>query len=130
MMATLPKAHANISLNVMRPLLSWCKRSAYPKRPCDYKISVPLGAKRRLLDRQTNVATWEHLSHIQMQRVHSWWNEAHRFWILGALQTWELCLDSIKAFILLQNSFSGDCGSQYMFDEEVIDITRKFINLR
>jgi alpha-glucosidase len=41
-------------------------------------------------------------------------------------------VDSIGVFILLSDTLFGDHGDQepWAFDEDIIDITRKFVNLR
>lgn len=134
------KAHNIYGTQMARATYHGVKRFAYPKRPFVITRSAYAGAQRYTSSwTGDNVATWEHLwiANIQVQRMsisgmgftgsdiggfaEQPSGELYSRWIqLGVFHPF------------CRTHSSGDHGDQepWAFDEEVIDITRKFVNLR
>lgn len=134
------KAHNIYGMQMARATYHGVKRFSYPKRPFVITRSAYSGTQRYTSSwTGDNVATWEHLwiANIQVQRMclsgmgftgsdiggfaEQPSGELYARWIqLGVFHPF------------CRTHSSGDHGSQepWSFDEEVIDITRKFVNLR
>jgi alpha-glucosidase len=134
------KAHNIYGTQMARATYHGVKRFAYPKRPFIITRSAYAGAQRYSSSwTGDNVATWEHLwiANIQVQRMSisgmgftgsdiGGFAEQPS----GELYTRWIQLGVFHPFCRTHSS--GDHGDQepWAFDEEVIDITRKFVNLR
>ncbi len=134
------KAHNIYGTQMARATYHGVKRFAYPKRPFIITRSAYAGAQRYSSSwTGDNVATWEHLwiANIQVQRMSisgmgftgsdiGGFAEQPS----GELYTRWIQLGVFHPFCRTHSS--GDHGEQepWAFDEEVIDITRKFVNLR
>ncbi|HEY4619167.1 MAG TPA: glycoside hydrolase family 31 protein [Flavobacterium sp.] len=134
------KAHNIYGTQMARATYHGVKRFAYPKRPFIITRSAYAGAQRYSSSwTGDNVATWEHLwiANIQVQRMSisgmgftgsdiGGFAEQPS----GELYTRWIQLGVFHPFCRTHSS--GDHGDQepWAFDEEVIDITRKFINMR
>ncbi|MGO4818886.1 glycoside hydrolase family 31 protein [Flavobacterium sp. W22_SRS_FP1] len=134
------KAHNIYGTQMARATYHGVKRYAYPKRPFIITRSAYAGAQRYSSSwTGDNVATWEHLwiANIQVQRMSisgmgftgsdiGGFAEQPS----GELYTRWIQLGVFHPFCRTHSS--GDHGEQepWAFDEEVIDITRKFVNLR
>jgi alpha-glucosidase len=134
------KAHNIYGTQMARATYHGVKRFAYPKRPFIITRSAYAGAQRYSSSwTGDNVATWEHLwiANIQVQRMSisgmgftgsdiGGFAEQPS----GELYTRWIQLGVFHPFCRTHSS--GDHGNQepWAFDEEVIDITRKFVNLR
>ena len=134
------KAHNIYGMQMARATYHGVKRFAYPKRPFVITRAAYAGTQRYTSSwTGDNVATWEHLwiANIQVQRMclsgmgftgsdiggfaEQPSGELYARWIqLGVFHPF------------CRTHSSGDHGDQepWAFDEEVIDITRKFVNLR
>jgi alpha-glucosidase len=134
------KAHNIYGTQMARATYEGVKRFSYPKRPFIITRSAYSGAQRYTSSwTGDNVATWEHLwiANIQMQRMsisgigftgsdiggfaEQPSGELYARWIqLGVFHPF------------CRTHSSGDHGEQepWSFGEEVIDITRKFVELR
>ena len=116
------------------------KRFAYPKRPFVITRSAYSGAQRYTSSwTGDNVATWEHLwvANIQVQRmcISGMGFTGSDIGGFAEQPTGELYARWIQLGVFhpfCRTHSSGDHGDQepWAFDEEVIDITRKFVNLR
>jgi alpha-glucosidase len=134
------KAHNIYGTQMARATYHGVKRFAYPKRPFIITRSAYAGAQRYSSSwTGDNVATWEHLwiANIQVQRMSisgmgftgsdiGGFAEQPS----GELYTRWIQLGVFHPFCRTHSS--GDHGDQepWAFDEEVIDITRKFVNMR
>ena len=134
------KAHNVYGTQMMRATFNGVKKYAYPKRPFVITRSAYSGAQRYGCTwTGDNVASWEHLwlANIQIQRLclsgmsfagtdiggfaEQPTGELYMRWIqLGAFHPF------------FRTHSSGDHGDQepWSFDEEVVDVTRKFIEIR
>ena len=134
------KAHNIYGTQMARATYHGVKRFAYPKRPFIITRSAYAGAQRYSSSwTGDNVATWEHLwiANVQVQRMSisgmgftgsdiGGFAEQPS----GELYTRWIQLGVFHPFCRTHSS--GDHGDQepWAFDTEVIDITRKFVNLR
>lgn len=134
------KAHNIYGTQMARATYHGVKRFAYPKRPFIITRSAYAGAQRYSSSwTGDNVATWEHLwiANIQVQRMSisgmgftgsdiGGFAEQPS----GELYTRWIQLGVFHPFCRTHSS--GDHGDQepWAFDQEVIEITRKFVNLR
>ncbi|MBF6608189.1 MAG: DUF4968 domain-containing protein, partial [Flavobacterium sp.] len=134
------KAHNIYGTQMARATYEGVKRFTYPKRPFIITRSAYSGAQRFTSSwTGDNVASWEHLwiANVQVQRLsisgmgftgsdiggfaEQPSGELYARWIqLGAFHP------------LFRTHSSGDHGNQepWSFDEDVINITRKFVSLR
>ena len=134
------KAHNIYGTQMARATYHGVKRFAYPKRPFVITRSAYSGAQRYTSSwTGDNVATWEHLwiANIQVQRMSISGMGFTGSDIGGFAEqpTGELYARWIQLGVFhpfCRTHSSGDHGNQepWAFDEEVINITRKFINLR
>ena len=134
------KAHNIYGTQMARATYHGVKRFAYPKRPFVITRSAYAGAQRYSSSwTGDNVATWEHLwiANIQVQRMSISGMGFTGSDIGGFAEqpSGELYARWIQLGVFhpfCRTHSSGDHGDQepWAFDEEVIDITRKFINLR
>jgi alpha-glucosidase len=134
------KAHNIYGTQMARATYHGVKRFAYPKRPFIITRSAYSGAQRYTSSwTGDNVATWEHLwiANIQVQRMSISGMGFTGSDIGGFAEqpTGELYARWIQLGVFhpfCRTHSSGDHGNQepWAFDEEVIDITRKFVNLR
>jgi alpha-glucosidase len=134
------KAHNIYGMQMARATYHGVKRFAYPKRPFVITRSAYSGAQRYTSSwTGDNVATWEHLwvANIQVQRMNICGMGFTGSDIGGFAEqpTGELYARWIQLGVFhpfCRTHSSGDHGDQepWSFDEEVIDITRKFVNLR
>ncbi|MCW2118428.1 glycoside hydrolase family 31 protein [Flavobacterium sp. 7A] len=134
------KAHNIYGTQMARATYHGVKKFAYPKRPFVITRSAYAGAQRYTSSwTGDNVATWEHLwiANIQVQRMNISGMGFTGSDIGGFAEqpTGELYARWIQLGVFhpfCRTHSSGDHGNQepWAFDEEVIDITRKFINLR
>ena len=134
------KAHNIYGTQMARATYHGVKRYAYPKRPFVITRSAYAGAQRYSSSwTGDNIATWEHLwiANIQMQRMSISGMGFTGSDIGGFAEqpSGELYARWIQLGVFhpfCRTHSSGDHGDQepWAFDEEVIDITRKFVNLR
>ncbi|MBC5838307.1 glycoside hydrolase family 31 protein [Flavobacterium muglaense] len=134
------KAHNIYGTQMARATYHGVKRFAYPKRPFVITRSAYAGAQRYTSSwTGDNVASWEHLwiANIQVQRMSISGMGFTGSDIGGFAEqpTGELYARWIQLGVFhpfCRTHSSGDHGDQepWAFDEEVIDITRKFVNLR
>ncbi len=134
------KAHNIYGTQMARATYHGVKRFAYPKRPFIITRSAYSGAQRYTSSwTGDNVASWEHLwiANIQVQRMSISGMGFTGSDIGGFAEqpTGELYARWIQLGVFhpfCRTHSSGDHGNQepWAFDEEVIDITRKFVNLR
>ena len=134
------KAHNIYGTQMARATYHGVKRFAYPKRPFVITRSAYAGAQRYTSSwTGDNVATWEHLwiANIQVQRMSISGMGFTGSDIGGFAEqpSGELYARWIQLGVFhpfCRTHSSGDHGDQepWAFDEEVIDITRKFVNLR
>lgn len=134
------KAHNIYGTQMARATYHGVKRFAYPKRPFVITRSAYSGAQRYSSSwTGDNVATWEHLwiANIQVQRMSISGMGFTGSDIGGFAEqpSGELYARWIQLGVFhpfCRTHSSGDHGNQepWAFDGEVIDITRKFINLR
>ena len=134
------KAHNIYGTQMARATYHGVKRFAYPKRPFVITRSAYSGAQRYSSSwTGDNVATWEHLwiANIQVQRMSISGMGFTGSDIGGFAEqpSGELYARWIQLGVFhpfCRTHSSGDHGDQepWAFDEEVIDITRKFVNLR
>ena len=134
------KAHNIYGTQMARATYHGVKRFAYPKRPFIITRSAYAGAQRYSSSwTGDNVATWEHLwiANIQVQRMSISGMGFTGSDIGGFAEqpSGELYMRWIQLGVFhpfCRTHSSGDHGDQepWAFDEEVIDITRKFVNLR
>lgn len=134
------KAHNIYGTQMARATYHGVKRFAYPKRPFIITRSAYSGAQRYTSSwTGDNVATWEHLwiANIQVQRMSLSGMGFTGSDIGGFAEqpSGELYARWIQLGVFhpfCRTHSSGDHGNQepWAFDEEVIDITRKFVNLR
>ena len=134
------KAHNIYGTQMARATYHGVKRFAYPKRPFVITRSAYAGAQRYTSSwTGDNVATWEHLwiANIQVQRMSISGMGFTGSDIGGFAEqpSGELYARWIQLGVFhpfCRTHSSGDQGDQepWAFDEEVIDITRKFVNLR
>lgn len=134
------KAHNIYGTQMARATYHGVKRFAYPKRPFVITRSAYAGAQRYTSSwTGDNVATWEHLwiANIQVQRMSISGMGFTGSDIGGFAEqpSGELYARWIQLGVFhpfCRTHSSGDHGNQepWAFDEEVIDITRKFVNLR
>lgn len=134
------KAHNIYGTQMARATYHGVKRFAYPKRPFVITRSAYAGAQRYSSSwTGDNIATWEHLwiANIQMQRMSISGMGFTGSDIGGFAEqpSGELYARWIQLGVFhpfCRTHSSGDHGDQepWAFDEEVIDITRKFVNLR
>ncbi|MGM8363698.1 glycoside hydrolase family 31 protein [Flavobacterium sp. ARAG 55.4] len=134
------KAHNIYGTQMARATYHGVKRFAYPKRPFIITRSAYSGAQRYTSSwTGDNVASWEHLwiANIQVQRMSISGMGFTGSDIGGFAEqpSGELYARWIQLGVFhpfCRTHSSGDHGNQepWAFDEEVIDITRKFVNLR
>jgi alpha-glucosidase len=134
------KAHNIYGTQMARATYHGVKRFAYPKRPFIITRSAYAGAQRYSSSwTGDNVATWEHLwiANIQVQRMSISGMGFTGSDIGGFAEqpSGELYARWIQLGVFhpfCRTHSSGDHGNQepWAFDKEVIDITRKFVNLR
>jgi alpha-glucosidase len=134
------KAHNIYGTQMARATYHGVKRFSYPKRPFIITRSAYSGAQRYSSSwTGDNVASWEHLwlANVQMQRMSISGMGFTGSDIGGFAEqpSGELYARWIQLGVFhpfCRTHSSGDHGEQepWAFDEEVIDITRKFINLR
>ena len=134
------KAHNIYGTQMARATYHGVKRFAYPKRPFIITRSAYSGAQRYTSSwTGDNVATWEHLwiANIQVQRMSLSGMGFTGSDIGGFAEqpSGELYVRWIQLGVFhpfCRTHSSGDHGNQepWAFDDEVIDITRKFVSLR
>jgi alpha-glucosidase len=134
------KAHNIYGTQMARATYEGVKRFAYPKRPFIITRSAYSGAQRYTSSwTGDNVASWEHLwiANIQMQRMSMSGMGFTGSDIGGFAEqpSGELYARWIQLGVFhpfCRTHSSGDHGEQepWSFGEEVIDITRKFVELR
>jgi alpha-glucosidase len=134
------KAHNIYGTQMARATYEGVKRFAYPKRPFIITRSAYSGAQRYTSSwTGDNVATWEHLwvANVQVQRMSISGMGFTGSDIGGFAEqpSGELYARWIQLGVFhpfCRTHSSGDHGDQepWAFDEEVINITRKFVNLR
>lgn len=134
------KAHNIYGTQMARATYHGVKRFAYPKRPFVITRSAYSGAQRYTSSwTGDNVATWEHLwiANIQVQRmcISGMGFTGSDIGGFAEQPTGELYARWIQLGVFhpfCRTHSSGDHGNQepWAFDEEVINITRKFVNLR
>ena len=134
------KAHNIYGTQMARATYHGVKRFTYPKRPFVITRSAYAGAQRYTSSwTGDNVATWEHLwiSNIQVQRLSISGMGFTGSDIGGFAEqpSGELYARWIQLGVFhpfCRTHSSGDHGDQepWAFDDEVIDITRKFVSLR
>jgi len=134
------KAHNIYGTQMARATYEGVKRFAYPKRPFIITRSAYSGAQRYTSSwTGDNVASWEHLwiANIQMQRMSISGMGFTGSDIGGFAEqpSGELYARWIQLGVFhpfCRTHSSGDHGEQepWSFGEEVIDITRKFVELR
>ncbi|KVV15266.1 glycoside hydrolase family 31 protein [Flavobacterium sp. TMP13] len=134
------KAHNIYGTQMARATYHGVKRFSYPKRPFIITRSAYSGAQRYTSSwTGDNVATWEHLwiANIQVQRLCLSGMSFTGSDIGGFAEqpTGELYARWIQLGVFhpfCRTHSSGDHGNQepWAFDDEVIAITRKFVNLR
>jgi len=134
------KAHNIYGTQMARATYHGVKRFAYPKRPFVITRSAYAGAQRYTSSwTGDNVATWEHLwiANIQVQRMSISGMGFTGSDIGGFAEqpSGELYARWIQLGVFhpfCRTHSSGDHGDQepWAFDDEVINITRKFVNLR
>ena len=134
------KAHNIYGTQMARATYEGVKKYAYPKRPFIITRSAYSGAQRYTSSwTGDNVATWEHLwiANIQMQRMSISGMGFTGSDIGGFAEqpTPELYARWIQLGVFhpfCRTHSSGDHGEQepWSFGDEVVDITRKFVELR
>ncbi|NER14068.1 DUF4968 domain-containing protein [Leptobacterium flavescens] len=134
------KAHNVYGMQMARATYEGVKRFAYPKRPFIITRSAYSGAQRYTSSwTGDNVATWEHLwiANIQVQRMCMSGMSFTGSDIGGFAEqpTGELFARWIQLGVFhpfCRVHSSGDHGDQepWSFGEEVLNITRKFIEMR
>jgi len=134
------KAHNIYGTQMARATYEGVKRFSYPKRPFIITRSAYSGAQRYTSSwTGDNVATWEHLwiANVQVQRMNLSGMGFTGSDIGGFAEqpTGELYARWIQLGVFhpfCRTHSSGHHGEQepWAFDEEVINITRKFIELR
>ncbi len=134
------KAHNIYGTQMARATYEGIKRFAYPKRPFVITRSAYSGAQRYTSSwTGDNVATWEHLwiANIQAQRMSMSGMSFTGSDIGGFAEhpTAELYARWIQLGVFhpfCRTHSSGDHGNQepWTFGEEVVDITRKYVELR
>ncbi|AWA30392.1 glycosyl hydrolase [Flavobacterium magnum] len=134
------KAHNIYGTQMARATYEGVKRFAYPKRPFIITRSAYSGAQRYTSSwTGDNVASWEHLwiANIQMQRMSISGMGFTGSDIGGFAEqpSGELYARWIQLGVFhpfCRTHSSGDHGDQepWSFDTEIVDITRKFVNLR
>lgn len=134
------KAHNIYGTQMARATYEGVKRFAYPKRPFIITRSAYSGAQRYTSSwTGDNVASWEHLwiANIQMQRLSISGMGFTGSDIGGFAEqpSPELYARWIQLGVFhpfCRTHSSGDHGEQepWSFGEEVIDVTRKFVELR
>jgi len=134
------KAHNIYGTQMARATYHGVKRFAYPKRPFVITRSAYAGAQRYTSSwTGDNVASWEHLwiANIQVQRmcISGMGFTGSDIGGFAEQPSGELYARWIQLGVFhpfCRTHSSGDHGDQepWAFDEEVIDITRKFVNLR
>ena len=134
------KAHNIYGTQMARATYEGVKRFAYPKRPFIITRSAYAGAQRYTSSwTGDNVASWEHLwiANIQMQRMSISGMGFTGSDIGGFAEqpSGELYARWIQLGVFhpfCRTHSSGDHGDQepWSFDEDVINITRKFVSLR
>jgi alpha-glucosidase len=134
------KAHNIYGTQMARATYEGVKRFAYPKRPFIITRSAYSGAQRYTSSwTGDNVATWEHLwiANVQVQRMSISGMGFTGSDIGGFAEqpSGELYARWIQLGVFhpfCRTHSSGDHGNQepWAFDEEVINITRKFVNMR
>jgi alpha-glucosidase len=134
------KAHNIYGTQMARATYEGVKRFAYPKRPFIITRSAYSGAQRYTSSwTGDNVASWEHLwiANIQMQRMSISGMGFTGSDIGGFAEqpSGELYARWIQLGVFhpfCRTHSSGDHGDQepWSFDDDVINITRKFVSLR
>lgn len=134
------KAHNIYGTQMARATYEGVKRFSYPKRPFIITRSAYSGAQRYTSSwTGDNVASWEHLwiANIQMQRMSISGMGFTGSDIGGFAEqpSGELYARWIQLGVFhpfCRTHSSGHHGNQepWSFDEEVVDITRKFVELR
>ena len=134
------KAHNIYGTQMARATYEGVKRFAYPKRPFIITRSAYSGAQRYTSSwTGDNVASWEHLwiANIQMQRMSISGMGFTGSDIGGFAEqpSGELYARWIQLGVFhpfCRTHSSGHHGDQepWSFDNDVVDITRKFVNLR
>ncbi len=134
------KAHNIYGTQMARATYEGVKRFAYPKRPFIITRSAYSGAQRYTSSwTGDNVATWEHLwiANIQAQRMSMSGMSFTGSDIGGFAEhpTGELYARWIQLGVFhpfCRTHSSGDHGNQepWTFGGEVVDVTRKFVELR
>ena len=134
------KAHNIYGTQMARATYEGVKKYAYPKRPFIITRSAYSGAQRYTSSwTGDNVATWEHLwiANVQAQRMSMSGMSFTGSDIGGFAEhpTGELYARWIQLGVFhpfCRTHSSGDHGSQepWTFGQEVIDVTRKYVELR
>ncbi|MDY8136115.1 glycoside hydrolase family 31 protein [Aquimarina sp. 2201CG5-10] len=134
------KAHNIYGTQMARATYQGVKRFAYPKRPFIITRSAYSGAQRYTSSwTGDNIATWEHLwiANIQAQRMSMSGMSFTGSDIGGFAEhpTGELYARWIQLGVFhpfCRTHSSGDHGNQepWTFGDEVVDVTRKFVELR
>ena len=134
------KAHNIYGTQMARATYEGVKKFAYPKRPFIITRSAYSGAQRYTSSwTGDNVATWEHLwiANIQAQRMSMSGMSFTGSDIGGFAEhpTGELYARWIQLGVFhpfCRTHSSGDHGNQepWTFGDEVVDVTRKFVELR
>ncbi len=134
------KAHNIYGTQMARATYEGVKRFAYPKRPFIITRSAYSGAQRYTSSwTGDNVATWEHLwiANIQAQRMSMSGMSFTGSDIGGFAEhpTGELYARWIQLGVFhpfCRTHSSGDHGNQepWTFGEEIVDVTRKYVELR
>ncbi|SNR14858.1 glycoside hydrolase family 31 protein [Tenacibaculum jejuense] len=134
------KAHNIYGTQMARATYEGVKKYAYPKRPFIITRSAYSGAQRFTSSwTGDNIATWEHLwiANIQAQRMSMSGMSFTGSDIGGFAEhpTGELYARWIQLGVFhpfCRTHSSGDHGNQepWTFGEEVIDVTRKYVELR
>ncbi|TSE06134.1 glycoside hydrolase family 31 protein [Aquimarina algiphila] len=134
------KAHNIYGTQMARATYEGVKRFAYPKRPFIITRSAYSGAQRYTSSwTGDNIATWEHLwiANIQAQRMSMSGMSFTGSDIGGFAEhpTGELYARWIQLGVFhpfCRTHSSGDHGNQepWTFGEEVVDVTRKYVELR
>ncbi|WP_103068295.1 glycoside hydrolase family 31 protein [Aquimarina sediminis] len=134
------KAHNIYGTQMARATYEGVKRFAYPKRPFIITRSAYSGAQRYTSSwTGDNIATWEHLwiANIQAQRMSMSGMSFTGSDIGGFAEhpTGELYARWIQLGVFhpfCRTHSSGDHGNQepWTFGDEVVDVTRKYVELR
>ena len=134
------KAHNIYGTQMARATYEGVKKFAYPKRPFIITRSAYSGAQRYTSSwTGDNVASWEHLwiANIQVQRMSIsgmgfTGSDIGRFAEQPSAELYARWIQLGVFHPFCRTHSSGDHGDQepWSFNEEVVDITRKFVELR